>query len=95
MTAKLLGDRVLVKQLPKEETTKSGIILPDSINDDSDQKEGKIINIGNGDKVKLLGISINDRVIYNDYGSEKITIDGEELKILGHNAILAIIDTNY
>jgi len=91
MNLKPLGDRVIVQALAKEETTKSGIILPDSINKESRQ-EGKIVAIGQGEKVSKLGLSTGQKVVFSEYGGSEIKIEGQEYKILNHDDLLAIVE---
>jgi chaperonin GroES len=86
MNLKPLGDRVIVQALPKAETTKAGIILPDS------RMEGKILAIGSGEKVSKLGLIIGQKVVFSEYGGSEIKIDGQEYKILNHDDLLAIVE---
>ncbi len=91
MNLKPLGDRVVIKAMPKEETTKSGIILPDTVNKES-RMEGEILAIGSGEKIEKLNLSIGQKVIYSEYGGSEIKIDDQEYKILNHDDLLAIIE---
>ncbi|MFA6466606.1 MAG: co-chaperone GroES [Patescibacteria group bacterium] len=91
MNLKPLGDRVIVQALPKAETTKAGIILPDSVSKES-RMEGKILAIGSGEKVSKLGLIIGQKVVFSEYGGSEIKIDGQEYKILNHDDLLAIVE---
>ncbi|MBU1202500.1 co-chaperone GroES [Patescibacteria group bacterium] len=91
MNLKPLGDRVIVKALPKEETTKSGIILPDTANRES-RMEGEIIAVGNGEKIVKLNVKVGQKVVFSEYGGSEIKIDGQEYKILNHDDLLAVIE---
>ncbi|MBT4350003.1 co-chaperone GroES [bacterium] len=91
MNLKPLGDRVVVKALPKKETTKSGIILPDTVNEKNKQ-EGEIIAIGTGEKVIALKLSVGQKVVFSEYGGSEIKVEGQEYKILGHDDLLAVIE---
>jgi len=91
MNLKPLGDRVIVKALPKEETTKSGIILPDTVAKES-RMEGEIIAIGNGEKVSKLNLTVGQKVVFSEYGGSEIKIDNQEYKILNHDDLLAIVE---
>ena len=90
---KPLGDRVVVKQAPSEDKTKSGIVLPDSAKERP--SEGTIMAVGtgrvldNGQKV-ALEVKIGDKVIYSKYGGTEVKLDGEEYVILQERDILAI-----
>ncbi len=91
MKLKPLSDRVIVKPLPKEETTKAGIILPETVSKES-RLEGEIVAIGNGEKITKLGLSVGQKVVFAEYGGTEIKIDGQEYKILGHDDLLAVIE---
>ena len=88
-----LGDRVVVKQEPSEEKTKSGIVLPESAKEKP--SEGTVVAVGsgrvldNGQKVPLE-VKIGDKIIYSKYGGTEVKIDGEEYVILQERDILAV-----
>jgi chaperonin GroES len=87
-----LADRVVIKPLPKEEVTKSGIVLPDTAKEKP--MEGKILAVGPGGKndegkVTPLDVKVGDIVIYAKYAGTEIKEDGEELIILRESDILA------
>lgn len=94
MAAKLqpLGDRVLVKPIEKEEKTKSGLYIPDTVKEKP--QEGEIIAVGPGkmtDEGKRIpmDLKVGDRVIYAKYGGTEIKVDEVELMILRESDILA------
>ena len=91
MNLKPLGDRVVVKPTPKEETTKAGIILPETINKET-RMEGQIMAIGSGDKVAKLNLSTGQKVVFSEYGGSDIKVEGEDYKILNHDDLLAIVE---
>ena len=87
-----LSDRVVVKPSEKEEVTKSGIVLPDTIKEKP--QEGKIIAVGEGrrtgeGKLVPMEVKVGDVVIYAKYGGTEIKIEDEELIILRESDILA------
>ena len=87
-----LGDRVVVKPLPREEITKGGIVLPDTVKEKP--QEGKVIAVGPGkmtdDGKRIpLDVKAGDTVIYAKYGGTDYKEDGEELIILRESDILA------
>lgn len=90
MNIKPLGDRVLIKPKLEEEVTKSGIVLPDTIEKEK-KAEGEVVAIGNGEKVGKLGLNIGDAVIFEKWGGEEVEVGGIDHKILDHDKILAII----
>ena len=91
MNLRPLGDRVIVQALPKEETTKSGIILPDTVNKESRQ-EGKLVAIGSGEKITKLNLSTGQKVVFSEYGGSEIKIEDQEYKILNHDDLLAVVE---
>ncbi len=87
-----LSDRVVVKPSEKEEVTKSGIVLPDTIKEKP--QEGKIVAVGEGrrtgeGKLVPMEVKVGDVVIYAKYGGTEIKIEDEELIILREADILA------
>lgn len=93
MNIKPLADRVIIKALPMEEKTKSGIYMPDTAKEKP--QEGEVIAVGPGKMEKgervALDVKANDRVIYSKYAGTEIKYDGEEYLILKEADILAII----
>ena len=89
-----LGDRVVIKPTPREEMTKSGIVLPDTAKEKP--QEGEVLAIGpgriddNGNRVPL-DVKVGDRVIYSKYGGTEIKHSGEEYLILSARDVLAIV----
>ncbi|MGI6369289.1 MAG: co-chaperone GroES [Ignavibacteria bacterium] len=89
-----LHDRIIVKPAPAEETTKSGIIIPDTAKEKPLQ--GEIIACGQGridDNGKLIAmqLKVGDNVLYGKYAGTEITIDGEELLMMKETDVFAII----
>lgn len=93
MNIKPLADRVIIKALPMEEKTKSGIYMPDTAKEKP--QEGEVIAVGPGKMEKgeriALDVKANDRVIYSKYAGTEVKYDGEEYLILKEADILAII----
>jgi chaperonin GroES len=89
MTIQPLGDRVLVKVLESEETTASGIVLPDSAKEK--KAEGEVVAVGNGEKVAKLALNAGDKVLFGKYSGDEVEADGEEYKILKHDEVLAVV----
>jgi chaperonin GroES len=87
-----LGDRVVIKPNPKEEITKSGIVLPDTAKEKP--QDGVIVAAGPGrttddGKLIALAVKVGDVVIYSKYAGTEIKLDGEEYIIVSENDILA------
>ncbi len=87
-----LADRLVVKPIEREEVTKGGIVLPDTVKEKP--QEGKVLAVGPGrlsddGKRIAMDVKVGDRVIYAKYGGTEIKIDDEELIILRESDILA------
>ncbi len=94
MNIKPLADRVLVKPLPAEEKTASGIIIPDTAKEKPMQ--GEVIAVGKGrvtDDGKTFEneVKVGDKVLYGKYSGTEVTIDGVEYLIMRESDIYAII----
>ncbi|MGA7086842.1 MAG: co-chaperone GroES [Candidatus Dormiibacterota bacterium] len=98
MKLRPLADRVVVKPLERDETTKSGIVLPDTAKEKP--QEGLIEAVGNGKYNEQTGqrialdVSVGDRVIYAKYSGSEIKIDEQDYLILSERDILAIVGSN-
>ena len=90
MMIKPLGNRVLVKVLETEETTASGIVLPDSAKEK--KAEGEVIAVGDGEKVMKLHLNVGDRVLFGKYAGDEVEVKDEEYKILKEDEVLAVFD---
>ena len=85
-----LGDRVVLKQLVAEETTKSGIVIPGQEKEKPQQAE--VIAVGPGtDKVKME-VKVKDKVIYSKYSGTNVKMGDEEYIIVKQGDILAIVE---
>lgn len=91
---KPLGDRIIVKMLEKEETTKSGIILSGKSEEKSQIAE--VLKVGNGIDAEGKKIEIcvkeGDKVVLNQYAGTNIKHEGEELIIVRYSDILAVVE---
>ncbi len=83
-----LGDRIVVKPVTEEEVTKSGIVLPDTVEKEK-KEEGEVIAIGDGEKIKKLGLQEGDKVIFGKYAGEEVTLEEVEYKVLKDEDVLA------
>lgn len=81
---------MVVEPLTEEETTKSGIILPDTV-DKEKKAEGKIIAIGDGEKITKLGLKVGDKVLFGKYAGEEVKVEKIEYKILSDEDVLAVV----
>jgi chaperonin GroES len=94
-TLKPLGDRVVVKPLPREEMTKSGIYLPDTAKERP--QEGTIVAVGPGrqtdeGKVVAMTLKVGDKVLYAKYAGTEYKQDDQDLLICTEKDVLAIIE---
>ena len=89
-----LGDRVVLKQLEEEETTKSGIVLPGQAQEKPQQAE--VIAVGPGGVVEgkevKMEVAVGNKVIYSKYAGTEVKLDGEEYIIVKQSDILAIVE---
>ncbi len=94
MTMKPLGDRVVIKNMEAEETTKGGIILTAAAKEKPLMAE--VIAVGPGGVVDgkdvQMQVKVGEKVIYSKYAGSEIKIDGEEYKIVRQSDILAIVE---
>ena len=92
---KPLGDRVVIEALAKEEVTKSGIVLPDTVKEKP--QEGKVVAVGtgktleNGQKV-ALDVKAGDKIIFSKYAGTEVKVEGKEYLIISERDILAIME---
>ena len=86
-----LGDKIVLKQLEAEETTKSGIVLPGQAQEKPQQAE--IIAVGPGGivdgKEVEMQVAVGDKVIYSKYAGTEVKLDGEEFIVVRQNDIVA------
>ena len=90
-----LGDRVVIKPSAREEMTKSGIVLPDTVKEKP--QEGTIIAAGPGrilddGKRESMDVKAGDKVLYAKYAGTEFKIEGDELLIVSQKDILAIVE---
>ena len=88
-----LGDKVVLKQLVAEETTKSGIVLPGQVKEKPQQAE--VIAVGPGGMVDgkevTMNVAVGDQVIYSKYSGTEVELDDVEYIIVKQSDILAVI----
>ena len=93
MSLKPLGDRLIVRALDEEETTASGIVLPDTAKEKP--QKGTVVAVGDGKinedtgKRTPLDVAEGEVVLYSKYGGTEIKVDGEELLVLRESDVLA------
>ena len=95
MAFRPLHDRVLVRRVAEGETTKGGIIIPDTAKEKP--QAGEVIAVGNGaigdDNERIaLEVKAGDRILFGKWSGSEVTIDGEELLIMKESDILGIVE---
>ena len=96
MQVKPLNDRVLVKPLTVEQATKTGIIIPETVEKEKPEK-GEVVATGpgklldNGQRAPMT-VKAGDKVVFKKYSPDEIKVDGAELLILEESDILAILE---
>lgn len=95
MNLKPLADRVVLEPVSQEEKTKSGIVLPDTI-DKEKPEQGKVIAVGpgrilaNGNRASM-SVKVGDKVVFKKYGPDEVKIGDKEYLVVSEDDILAII----
>lgn len=94
MNLKPLNDRVVLKQLEAEETTKSGIVLPGQAQEKP--QEAEVVAVGPGGVVDgkevTMQVLVGDKVIYSKYAGTEVKLNGENFIIVRQNDILAVVE---
>jgi len=88
-----LGDKVVLKQLVAEETTKSGIVLPGQAKEKPQQAE--VVAVGPGGivdgKEVVMQVKVGDKVIYSKYAGTEVKLEDEEFIVVKQNDIVAVV----
>ena len=96
MNLKPLGDRLIVKALEEENTTASGIVLPETAKEKP--QKGEVLAVGDGawdedgEKRIPLDVAKGDTVLYSKYGGTEVKVDGEDLLVLRESDVLAKVE---
>jgi chaperonin GroES len=95
MKIRPLQDRIIVKRVDEEETTKGGIIIPDSAKEKP--QEGKVIAVGKGKvnedgKLQPLDVKKGDKVLFSKYAGTEINIEGTEHLIIREDDVLGVVE---
>jgi len=95
MKIRPLYDRIVVKRIDEQETTRSGIIIPDSAQEKP--QEAQIVAVGNGKRLEdgklvALDVKVGDRILFGKYSGNEIRVDGEEYLIMREDDILGVLD---
>jgi len=96
MPLKPLSDHLIVKPVSEGEVTKSGIVLPDTVEKERPEK-GEVIAIGpgkildNGQR-QVMQVKVGDKIMFKKYSPDEVKIDGEELLVISESDVIAIIE---
>ena len=96
VSIKPLEDRIVVKSLEAEQTTASGLVIPDTAKEKP--QEGEVLAVGpgrwneDGDQRVPLDVKVGDKVIYSKYGGTEVKYGGEERLILSARDVLAVVE---
>ena len=94
VSIKPLEDRIVIKQIEAEQTTASGLVIPDTAKEKP--QEGEIVAVGpgriddNGNRIPL-DVKAGDRVMYSKYGGTEVKYGGEDLLVLSARDVLAVV----
>jgi chaperonin GroES len=96
MQLKPIFDNIVVKKISMEEKTKSGIVLPDTIDKEKPQ-QGEVIAVGTGKILdngtrSQMEVKVGDKVLFRKYAPDEIKIDGEEYLVMTQSDVIAIIE---
>ena len=95
MKLKPLGDRLIVQAIDEEQTTASGLVLPDTAKEKP--QKGKVLAVGDGkwdedgEKRIPLDVSEGDTVLYSKYGGTEVKVEGDDLLVLRESDVLAVV----
>ena len=95
MKMRPLHDRVIVKRLDAEQTTKGGIVIPDSAAEKP--IKGKVIAVGKGKilengKVQPMDLKVGDIILFGKYSGNEIKVDGDELVVMSESEVMAVVE---
>jgi chaperonin GroES len=94
VSIKPLEDRIVIRQVEAEQTTSSGLVIPDTAKEKP--QEGEVVAVGpgriddNGNRIPL-DVSVGDRVIYSKYGGTEVKFGDDELLVLSARDVLAVV----
>ncbi len=92
-----LYDRIVVKRIEEQETTRNGIVIPDSAKEKP--QEGEIIAVGHGKRLddgKLVALDVKsgDRILFGKYSGNEITLEGNDYIIMREDDVLGVLNTS-
>ena len=96
MNLKPLYDHVIIKPIAEDEVTKSGIVLPDTVDKEKPEK-GEVYAIGPGKITEkgeraIMSVKVGDKVMFKKYSPDEVKVDGEEYLVISEADIIAVIE---
>jgi len=96
MNLKPLHDNVIIKTISESEMTKSGIVLPDTVDKERPEK-GEVVAVGPGKQLDngqrlTMSVQVGAKVMFKKYSPDEIKVDGEDYLVISESDIIAIID---
>jgi len=96
MDIRPLYDRIVVKRISEQETTRNGIIIPDSAKEKP--QEGEVMAVGHGKRLEdgklvALDVKAGDRILFGKYSGNEITVEGTEYIIMREDDVLGVLDS--
>lgn len=96
MQLRPLGDRVIVKPAAKEEMSKAGIILPDTI-DKERPEQGEVIAVGPGKLLENgsrapMSLAIGNKIVFKKYSPDEVKVDDQEYLVISETDVMAVIE---
>lgn len=97
MTLRPVGDRVIVKPAAKEEMTKAGIILPDTV-DKERPEQGEVIAVGPGRMMENgtrapMSLKVGDKIVFKKYSPDEVKVGDEEFLVISESDVMAVIES--
>ena len=95
MKIRPLYDRIVVRRIEEQETTRSGIIIPDSAQEKP--QEAEVMAVGHGKRLEdgtlvALDVKVGDRILFGKYSGNDIRVDGEEFLIMREDDVLGVLE---
>jgi chaperonin GroES len=96
MQLRPLGDRVIVKPAAKEEMTKAGIILPDTV-DKERPEQGEVIAVGPGKLLESgsrapMSIKVGDKIVFKKYSPDEVKVEDQDYLVIAESDVMAVIE---
>lgn len=97
MKLRPLGDRVIVKAAPKEEMTKAGIILPDTV-DKERPEQGEVVAVGPGRLLEsgsraAMSVKVGDKIVFKKYSPDEVKVDDVEYLVIAESDVMAVLES--